>query len=84
MEEIGIRDLKTHASEIVQAVRETKAHYIVTHRGKPVAVILPLEEAPPEGKPSDAWDELSRLGARLSEGWKSEQTSADLLSEMRK
>ena len=45
MPEIGIRELKASASEIVRAVREERAEYVITHRCKPVAMIVPFEEA---------------------------------------
>ena len=49
MPQVGIRELKNDTSEILRAVREEKAEYLVTHRGKPVAVILPLDmELSPE------------------------------------
>jgi prevent-host-death family protein len=49
MPQVGIRELKNETSEILRAVREEKAEYVVTHRGKPVAVILPLNvEVSPE------------------------------------
>lgn len=51
MPEIGIRQLKNEASEIIRAVREERVEYIVTLRGKPVAVLRPL--APVE-KDADA------------------------------
>ena len=41
---IGIRDLKNRASEIVRKVKEEQAPYIITLRGKPSAMIIPLEE----------------------------------------
>ena len=44
MPEIGIRQLKNETSEIIRAVREEKAEYIITLRGQPVAVLRPLEE----------------------------------------
>ena len=43
MPEIGIRQLKNDASEILRAVREEKVEYIITLRGQPVAVLRPLE-----------------------------------------
>ena len=42
--QIGIRQLKNDASEIIRAVREDKVEYVVTHCGHPVAVIRPVEE----------------------------------------
>lgn len=44
MPEIGVRQLKNEASEIIRAVREEKAEYIITLRGQPVAVLRPIVE----------------------------------------
>ena len=41
-QEIGIRELKTRASEVVRAVKETQARYIITQHGKPAALIIPI------------------------------------------
>jgi len=41
MAAVGIRDLKTHASNIVERAEAGEA-FLVTRRGKPVAVILPF------------------------------------------
>jgi prevent-host-death family protein len=87
MPDIGVRELKTHASEIVRKVREQRARYVVTYRGQPVGVLLPLDETPPPATPEDksaAWDELVRLGEEIGRGWKSPKTGAELLSEMRR
>ncbi len=88
MPEIGIRELKARASEIVRAVRDRRARYTITYRGRPVGVLMPLGEAPPaeatdEAVPA-AWEELTRLGEEIGQGWTSSQTGAELLSEMRR
>ena len=44
MPEIGIRQLKNETSEILRAVREDKAEYVITYRGQPVAVLRPVEQ----------------------------------------
>lgn len=44
MPEIGIRQLKNEASEILRAVREDKVEYIITLRGQPVAVLRPIAD----------------------------------------
>ena len=41
MAAVGIRDLKTHASEILERAEAGEA-FLVTRRGKPVAVVLPF------------------------------------------
>ncbi len=44
MAEIGIKELKASASAVVERV-EGGAAYVVTKRGRPAAVLLPVEEA---------------------------------------
>jgi prevent-host-death family protein len=41
---VGVRELKNRTSEIVRAVRERGAQYIVTHQGHPVGLLLPIDE----------------------------------------
>lgn len=90
MPDIGVRDLKTHASEIIRDLRERRTRYIITYRGRPVGLLMPLDEAssaslPPAGEPATAaWDELTRLGEEIGRGWRSPLSSAELLSEMRR
>jgi len=44
MAEIGIKELKTTASTVIERV-EAGAAYVVTKRGRPAAVLLPVDEA---------------------------------------
>ncbi len=86
MAEIGVRELKTRASEIVRQLRERQARYTITYRGQPVGVLLPLDEPPaqlPEGA-DNAWDTLVQLGEEIGRTWTSPQTSAEILSDMRR
>jgi prevent-host-death family protein len=90
MPDVGVRELKARASEIIRDVREQRARYVITYRGRPVGLLMPLEEARPEdrspaGEPATAvWEELTRLGAEIGRGWHSPLTSTELLSEMRR
>ena len=89
MTEIGVRELKARATEVVRNVRDRRARYTVTYRGRPVGVLLPID-AEPTGLRVDAsegdrvWDELTRLGQEIAEGWRSPQNSSELLSSMRR
>jgi prevent-host-death family protein len=87
MVDIGIRELKIHASEIVREVRERGKRYIITHHGRPVAAIVPVEEAQagstPEGEAA-IWEELTQLGLQIGQGWQSPQNSAEILSNLRR
>jgi prevent-host-death family protein len=44
MAEIGIKELKATASAVIDRV-EDGAAYVITKRGRPAAVIVPVEEA---------------------------------------
>lgn len=83
-EEIGIRELKSRASEVVRAVKEERARYIITQRGKPAALIIPLDAAPPEKSADDVWERLLKIGEELGKGWQSEKSAVEILSEMRR
>ena len=90
MAEVGLRELKARASEIIRDVRERGVQYTVTYRGRPVGLLVPLEEAgiaspPPTAEPATAaWEALVRLGEEIGRGWRSPLTSTELLSEMRR
>ena len=90
MPDVGVRELKARASEIIRNVRERRARYVITYRGRPVGVLLPLDkatqaEAVAGGEQGTAvWEELSQLGEEIGRGWRSPLTSAELLSEMRR
>lgn len=90
MIDVGIRELKTRVSEIIKKVRREKQHYVITHRGRPVALLSPLEEPASSitglsGDPTpESWDKLVQLGEEIGRKWKSKQTSAELLSTTRR
>jgi prevent-host-death family protein len=88
MREAGVRDLKVHASKILRDVRDRKMRYIITHRGRPVAILAPLEPALqttlPPGSGDSAWEALVHLGREIGKAWESPMSSADLLSTMRR
>ena len=88
MTQVGVRELKARASEIIRAVRDRRARYVITYRGRPVGLLLPLEEAGQvegaAGPGTDAWEELTRLGEEIGRGWQSPLTSTELLAEMRR
>ena len=44
MAEIGVKELKATASAVLEQV-ESGAAYVVTKRGRPAAVLIPVDEA---------------------------------------
>ncbi len=86
MPQIGVRELKIRASEIVRNVRRRKTRYVITYRGRPVGLLTPIEEpdTSPASTAQDNWDELTRLGQKIAAGWPPGVSSADILSDMRR
>jgi prevent-host-death family protein len=94
MQEVGVRELKNQATEILREVREQQAEYIVTYRGKPVAVILPLNkmddhdlrtrEAQASEPTEDQWAALDWLRQEIDKHWQSDKSALETLLEMRR
>ncbi|NPV09926.1 MAG: type II toxin-antitoxin system Phd/YefM family antitoxin [Anaerolineae bacterium] len=83
--EIGVREFKARASEVLREVRESRARYVISYRGRPVAALVPLETPAAEADVGmDAWAELERLGEEIAEAWTSPMSSTELLTQMRR
>ena len=85
---VGVRELKTHAARILRQVREMRASYVLTHRGRAVAMILPLEPAAdttaaPE-EAAAAWETFVRAGRRLQRRFRPGVSGVRLLSAARR
>jgi prevent-host-death family protein len=73
MREIGVRELKVKASEIMRSVRNRRARYIITYRGRPVGLLSPQQDQEPSraaAGESSAWDELTRQATACWPGCK--------------
>src|SRR6266849_3104372 len=87
---VGVRDLKTHAARILRQVRDARVSYVLTHRGKAVGVILPLEPAGGESLQSNhadaaaAWAAFVRAGRRLERRFRRGASGVHLLSASRR
>jgi antitoxin (DNA-binding transcriptional repressor) of toxin-antitoxin stability system len=83
-----VRELKTHATGILRHVREARASYVLTHRGRAVGMILPLEPtddtaATPEDAAA-AWDAFVRAGRRLERRFRPGVSGVGVLSATRR
>ena len=85
---VGVRELKTHAAGILRRVRETRATYLLTHRGRAVAMILPLDPADEAVRNPDeasaAWDAFMRAGRRIERRFRPSVDGVRLLSATRR
>src|SRR5215510_751295 len=87
---VGVRELKTHAAGILRQVREARASYLLTHRGRAIGVILPvdaeeeLSHIPDATDSTAAWEAFLRAGRRLERRFSSVASGVRLLSDMRR
>jgi prevent-host-death family protein len=85
---IGVRDLKNRASEIVRDVQEQNAEYIVTLRGKPVAVLQPVSAKSDrelrKAQRKEALAKLDALAEKIGKAWRSDKSAAELIDEQRR
>mgnify|MGYP000953545742 CR=1 FL=1 len=87
MERVGVRELKNRATQIIRAVREEQAEYLVTVDGEPVAVLRPLAEADLQAERAEGWRRfiarMQEVAERIGAEWQSEKGAVELLSEIR-
>src|SRR5262245_29426839 len=87
---VGVRELKTHAARILRQVREARTSYLLTHRGRPIGVILPLDsedETLSSAQAVDApaaWQAFLQAGRRLEKRFAPGARGVRLLSDMRR
>jgi prevent-host-death family protein len=86
MPQIGLRELKTHASEILRDVQDNRARYVVTKRGIPQAIIIPYAPAEETDHASreESWNRLVSNLHEVSEAWTSPLTAEEIIRDMRR
>ena len=81
---VGIRELKQQTSKIIRLVRETGSQVQVTHRGKVVALLIPVAPAKSPAKENRRWANLDSLAAEIGAGWPKGISAAQAVSESRR
>ena len=89
---IGVRELKEQTSEVIRQVREERAEYVVTYRGKPVAVILPLdteqaEEAMVQSAKTavvSGYQEYEKIAQEIRDAWPAGLSTQDVIDAIRR
>jgi prevent-host-death family protein len=86
MPRIGIRDLKTHASDVLRDVCDNRARYVVTRRGEPLGIIVPYTatEEMEHVSPDEAWRGFFEAGEAADKAWTSPLNSREILDEVRR
>lgn len=89
---IGVRQLRERTAEVLCKVREEGAEYVITHQGRPIAVLLPIDDKATEEaiiqaskqSATDRWEAYTRLADEISQAWPSGLRTQDLIDEIRR
>lgn len=85
MEEIGIRELKQRASEILRQVREEHERFSVTYRGKVVTKLVPAMDPSADHEVASAiWTRLDDLSREVSAHWPTGSSASEAVGEQRR
>ena len=84
MPEIGVRELKLHASEILRRVREQNESFEVTHRGHVIARLVPVFERSKMADTTGIWMEMDELAQEIAATWPVGVTAAEAVAEQRR
>lgn len=85
MTEVGIRELKASASEIVRRVRERGEVVDITYHGEVVARLVPVR--PPVPTPGDVaalLTDMDQLAAEVSANWPAEVSAIEAIRDVRR
>lgn len=83
---VGVRELKARAASILRHVREERAPYTITLRGRDVAVLLPADAAGDMAneRGGDAWSAFMTAGRSVERAFKAGQSGVQELSSSRR
>jgi prevent-host-death family protein len=85
MREIGIRELQEQASAILRRLREDKETITITYRGRPVALLVPIEYTEKDEALWEAtWAEMGELAQEIDRNWPAGVSAAEAVSEQRR
>lgn len=86
MKDVGIRELKARASDLVRQVCEEHATYTITRRGRAVGVLAPCDFLPAGGERAEpeAWDRVLALADAMGKRRTPSKSAVRELATMRR
>ncbi len=85
MRTIGIRELKTRASQVIRQVRERGQEVEVTHHGRVVARLVPVSRDRARARASAAaWATLDRVAREIGARWPKGRSATGAVREGRR
>jgi len=63
---------------------ENRSRYVITLRGKPAALLIPVDADYDREKVNEVWNRLNNLRKEVGQGRQNQMNSLDIIEEMRK
>jgi prevent-host-death family protein len=85
MKSVGVRELKTHASEILRGVRERGETVELTFHGRAIALVVPVSPSPAgEEDLATLWADIDRLADEIAAHWPEGVSAEDAVNDVRR
>ncbi|MHB8992285.1 MAG: type II toxin-antitoxin system Phd/YefM family antitoxin [Chloroflexota bacterium] len=85
MRSVGVRELKEHASRILEEVRQRGEEVQITRHGRVIARLVPVPQtAPDEGELDVIWSDMDRLAEEIESYWPQQVTATEAVAEGRR
>jgi antitoxin (DNA-binding transcriptional repressor) of toxin-antitoxin stability system len=81
---VGVRELKQRACELVRLVGESGLRVQITHRGKVVAILVPVRPKSDPNAERHAWNSLDSLAAEIGASWPEGVSAAQAVGAARR
>ncbi len=90
---IGIRELRQKTAEVLRHVREEGKTYVITHQGRPVALLSPLDtekievemlRSAQQSVSGDHWKVYRQLANDIRQAWPADLDTQTLLDDIRR
>jgi prevent-host-death family protein len=82
---VGVRELKTHASEILRGVRERGETVELTLHGRAIALVGPVRSSPARDEDLTAlWTDIDRLADEIAAHWPEGVSAEDAVNDVRR
>jgi prevent-host-death family protein len=89
---IGIRELRQKTAEVLRRVQEDGQTYVITQQGRPVALLLPLDQKKIEAEilrsalqsVSDGWRVYHQLAEEIRKAWPAGLETQTLMDDIRR
>ena len=89
---IGIRELRQKTTEVLRRVQQEGEAYVITQQGRPVAMLLPLDQEKIEAEilrsarrsVADGWKVFHRLAEEIRKAWPAGLETQTLMDDIRR